>query len=314
MRLNQNMKKLKKLFRFKKPKNGLTKKNPTVFINRDQKKIKPLSTKRSIQKIAKRSFTRNAPINLLGKLTQISRWIWLSIIVALAIGITYTTLFTDIFVIKKILVFEGEQESTNLQIRRISEPLRNRNIFLFSKKELLDSIIKRVDNLNNLRVIKTYPDTVTIQYNKYNDVANVVNLIGRAKVRKSFILNQNGVLVEQDKISSTLPTINVESEKAYNVNDKIISIADLNYILESRDYYEEKFNMKISEIKYLPIPKEVRLRTERGFEVWIDMIVDYKEQLNKLKNAIPKINLYEGELEYIDLRIQSAQGQKIIYR
>lgn len=303
------LQKLKAKFKSKKH----TRKLPTVFIERKQKD-QSLSAKHRLKKISKRSFPKNAPINLLGKLFKLSRWIWLTVILGAFIASAYAVFFTEVFIIKKVLIFESEIESSNVQIRKIADPLRNGNLFLFSKEELAESIRKRANNLTNLTITRKIPDTVIIKYEKFKDVANIANLIGPAQVKKSFIINEIGILTEQDKISTSLPTISVFSDKAYLVGDQIINTKDLKYILDAKNHYQEKFDMKIIETRYLPKPQEIRLVTERNFQIWLDIVVPYAEQFNKLKNAIPKINIYDGPLEYVDLRIQSAQGQKIIYK
>ncbi len=94
----------------------------------------------------------------------------------------------------------------------------------------------------------------------------------------------------------------------------VLKTEELNYILDAKSYFEEKMNIKVKESNFLPKAKELRLFTDRNFQVWIDMSYDFKEQINKLKNAVPKINPYQVQYEYIDLRIKSAEGQKIIYR
>ena len=296
-----------------KRKHKKTQKLPTVFLNRFNKPNK-LTQKRTLEKISKRTFKGNAPINFLGRLKQISKWMYLSVFLGIIILLAYSLFFTNTFNVKKILIFEGEEESTNIQIRRITEPLRNRNIILFSKNDLKNLIINRIDNITSLEIIKQYPDTVLIKYNRFQDVANVTNLIGRLQVRKSFIVNESGILVEEDKISSTLPNITIQTETAFNLGETILTTDDLKFILNAKNYFEERFDLKVTDIRYIPRAKEIRLTTEREFEIWIDMTFDYREQINKLRNAVPKINVYEGPLEYVDLRIRSAEGQKIIYK
>lgn len=290
-----------------------TQKLPTVFINRFQNPNK-LSQKRTLEKISKRTFTKNAPINFLGKFKQISKWMYLAIFLAIFIALIYTLFFTQTFNVKKILIYEGPEESTNIQIRRITEPLRNRNIILFSKNDLENLIKNRIDNITSLEIVKQYPDTVIIRYDRFSDVANITNLIGRLQVRKSFIINENGILVEEDKISSALPNITIQTESAFNLGENVINSDHLRFMLNAKNFFEERFDLKVTDIRYIPRAREIRFTTERDFEVWIDLTFDYREQINKLRNAVPKINVYEGPLEYVDLRIRSAEGQKIIYK
>ena len=72
--------------------------------------------------------------------------------------------------------------------------------------------------------------------------------------------------------------------------------------------------MKIIEIEYQVIPREVHLRTEKYFYIWLDIQKPYETQLKKLKKALVKLNIYDDELAYIDLRITGESGEKIIYK
>lgn len=285
---------------------------PTVFLNKGGKNS--LRTKKSLKQISKRNFKKNAPINLLGKFKQISKWLWLSLFFALLIGGTYFVFYTDTFNIKTLLIFEGEAESTNLQLIRTIEPLRNRNILLFSQEKLIETIKNRIDNVTNVEINLQLPNTVVIHYETYQDISNITNLIGPAKVRKSFIINENGVLTEENKISALLPNITIHTEKAYLIGQKITDSDTLKYIEDSRNYFEEKFDLEIYDTRYIPKAKELRFTTAHDTEIWLDLLLPYKEQFQKLKNAIPKINIYDNSLQYIDLRIQASEGQKIIYK
>jgi hypothetical protein len=307
------MKFFKKILKNPFKKKTTTSKNPTVIFEKPKQKF-GLKQKKILKNIAKRTFRKNAPINWLGALTKVSKWIWLSIFIGLFLASAYLTFFTEIFYIKKILIYEGAKESNNLSIRKIVEPLRNRNLFLFSTDELKNTITERVDNLSNLQVQRKIPNTLIVKFENFKNVANITNIIGKLEVKKSFIINENGLLIAEDKISTTLPNISIKSEKAYNIGDQILKVENLKYILEAKKQFEEKFKIKVTETKFLPNPKEVRFVTEKGFEVWLDLLVPYSEQLMKLKNSIPKIDLYSGNLQYVDLRIQSAEGQKIIYK
>ncbi len=214
----------------------------------------------------------------------------------------------------KLLVYEGEEESDNVQIRKLVEPLRSRNIILIKSDTVANSLRNQIENLAELKVEKRLPGTIKVTYARFQKVANVVNIIGNQRIKKKFVINESGILMEKDKTIQSLPFINLASPKAFQLGDQVISQEKLKYMLEAAANYEEKFNMKVLEINYLTAAREVHFLTERRFEVWLDIQVDHEEQLMKLRNAIPKIDIYNDNLQYIDLRIQSATGQKIIYR
>ena len=72
--------------------------------------------------------------------------------------------------------------------------------------------------------------------------------------------------------------------------------------------------MKVIDSEYLFIEREVHLRTEKYFEIWIDMTKELNLQMEKLKKVLGKIDIYSTPLEYIDLRISGTDNEKVIYK
>jgi len=72
--------------------------------------------------------------------------------------------------------------------------------------------------------------------------------------------------------------------------------------------------MKILEAEYKVIPRELHLKTEKYFIIWLDIQKPFEDQLKKLKKALVKLDIFNEPLEYIDLRISGESGDKIIYK
>ena len=94
----------------------------------------------------------------------------------------------------------------------------------------------------------------------------------------------------------------------------MIEKSKLDYILESKNYFEDKFGMKIIRIEYKATAREVHLLTERNFFIWLDIQISFEDQFKKLKKSLVKLDIYTEALEYIDLRIAGSNGDKIIYK
>jgi hypothetical protein len=276
--------------------------------NRVRKKRKKLP---SLKNFSKKLFLTNANVNAP---TKFSSKKGLAIFIAIALFFTYILFFTNFAKVKNINVYEGEAESENAQIRRFVEPLRDKNLLLIKAEDVQKSLVNQIDNLAELEVKKKFPKTIAITYARFEKVANLTNYVGPQRIKKNFVINASGVLMEKDVINQNLPFIGLASTKAFNLGAHVINEKNLNYILGAKKEYEEKFNMRVDNIEFLDKAREVHLTTERGFEIWLDIEVGYSDQLKKLKNAIPKIDIYNDNLDYIDLRIQSAQGQKIIFK
>lgn len=72
--------------------------------------------------------------------------------------------------------------------------------------------------------------------------------------------------------------------------------------------------MKVTNAEYHVREREIHLQTEKNFMVWLDMEKELNPQMEKLKKALPKINIYNTPLEYIDLRISGTDNEKVIYK
>jgi hypothetical protein len=287
-------------------------KSSTTLLHKPNKRKKKKRKKLpNLKNFSKKIFKSNANIN---RANPRSSKKMLAILIAFLLLISYILFFTGFTKIITIQVLEGEIDSENTQIRRIVEPLRNSNILFVDSESVEESLKKQIDNLAELEVKKKFPKTIVIKFAKFEKVANLTNYVGPQRIKKNFIINASGILMEKDVINQNLPFISLDTKKAFNLGDHVVSKDNLDYMLGTKSDFEERFNMKILEISFLSDAREVHLTTEKNFNIWLDIQIPFKDQLNKLKNSIPKIDIYNDNLDYIDLRIQSAQGQKIIFK
>jgi hypothetical protein len=121
-------------------------------------------------------------------------------------------------------------------------------------------------------------------------------------------------MVIPGKTQKGLPIIQIKKEGSLRMGSTVISPDRLAFALEAIQSFEEKFGMKVIHGIYLNVEREFHLETERKFYVWLDMTMDLDYQLNKLKQALPKLDIYEENLDYIDLRISGINGEKIIFK
>ncbi len=94
----------------------------------------------------------------------------------------------------------------------------------------------------------------------------------------------------------------------------ILTAETLNYILKATSYFEEKFGMKIMETQFLINARELHIKTEKYFTIWLDTQISYERQFLKLKKAMATVDIYKVPLNYIDLRITGTSGEKVIFK
>lgn len=248
------------------------------------------------------------------KFSRLSKLLKIAITTAFVIFLIYGLFFSNYLKIKEIAV-PGETFAKENLTAEISASIGNsigQNIIFADTEEMELKILDLFPELEKVEVEKDYPDKLVVSFYEYPLVANVINESNT--VKRSFIINSIGYVIKQDLENPVLPYIKMKSDEPINPDTPAIEATKLKYILDTITYFEDKFGMKINEVHYKKIPREIHLLTEREFFIWLDIQRPAEEQLKKLKKALVKLDIYKENLEYIDLRIAGSNGDKIIYK
>ncbi|MFH1284043.1 MAG: FtsQ-type POTRA domain-containing protein [Candidatus Peregrinibacteria bacterium] len=226
----------------------------------------------------------------------------------------YLLFFSAYFEIKHIQVGKSltENETLDNEIANITKDKIGNSLPFLNTDEIRIKILEAFPEIEQVEINKDYPDTVIINFAEYPLVANVIN--ESPSIKKSYIINSLGYAVKEDLENTGLPYIRIKSDEPINIENPVIGQPKLKYILDTITYFEDKFGMRIIEVQYEKIPREIHLLTEKNFYIWIDMQYTAEDQLKKLKKALVKLDIYNENLEYIDLRIAGEKGDKIIYK
>lgn len=267
-----------------------------------------------------------APPNRL-KSTKVSRTkkILIAILIAIIIAGLSTFIFlTDFFKVKDFqIIEEGTIITTNLHLNEIiSGELQNRNLLIFQSRDLRDKILATYPEYESIQIVRHYPDQLDIVLEKYPLSANIINAIvspDGLRVQKKYLVNTNGLIVKENEDNHELPYVELSSDQALELGDQAMDADHLDYILNTIKLFEEKIGIQVIDSSYLRKAREVHLRTEKGFTVWFDINYNTSknnmiEQIDKLKKALPKLDVYNTPLEYIDLRISGTNAEKVIFK
>ncbi|MDD3862138.1 MAG: FtsQ-type POTRA domain-containing protein [Candidatus Gracilibacteria bacterium] len=247
-------------------------------------------------------------------IVKIKKILILSGIVAVIAFSVYGIFFSKYLTITEVSLKNKELENQNIgdKIKNSISSALGKNIIFTNTKELETKVLLSFPELEKVTLSKKYPNIIQIDFSEYPLVANILN--ESASIKKSYIINAVGYAVKENYEDKNLPYIKIKSEEPLNIQNAIIEPTNLSYILDAKDYFEEKFGMRIIETIYKPIAREVHLFTEKSFYIWLDIKRPFDQQLKKLKKALVKLNIHEGSLLYIDLRIAGNNGDKIIYK
>lgn len=185
------------------------------------------------------------------------------------------------------------------------------NIFLTRTEEEEDYLRSVYPEYKTIEIKKSPPKTLILKLELYELKANLIS--ENEGFSRKFIVNEKGIATSADTEDPALPYIYIETPDIIVEGKEAISDAELAFALEAMTDFENKFGMQVLDATFYKTAREVHLQTERYFDVWLDAQSTVDEQLNKLKQALPKLNIYETDLEYIDLRISGQSGDKVIY-
>ena len=251
-------------------------------------------------------------------LAKIPRKARILIVLLAIIGITafliHSIFFSKFFAVETIKASTEKTEDVHIG-DTIIDTLRSykgKNILFVKKVDIIAKIEASYPEIENIQIEKDLPNTLIVSFTEYPLAANITNVTDGTN--KKFIINSIGYVVKEDTDDPTLPYIKVKTDEPLNPESTVLNQEKLKYILGAVSYFEEKFGMKILESEYCVVSRELHLKTEKFFFIWLDIQKPYEDQFKKLKKALVKLNIYEEPLQYIDLRITGESGEKIIYK
>jgi cell division septal protein FtsQ len=232
--------------------------------------------------------------------------------------IIYALYFSDYFLVRKYKVEEeGTIIETNETINRILEEKIGSNLVMINEDEIYKAIKSAQPEINKITITKIFPDTIMAGFEKFPEVANITDIA--AGVQKKFIADSQGFLIEENTENPNMPYIKMNTAELLQVRKTFLpdakrSAERLTYIIQAINLFEEKFGIKITYGQFKVRERELDLFTEKGFYVMIDMEKDINGQIDKLKKALSKLDIYTVPLLYIDLRISGTDYEKVIYK
>lgn len=279
----------------------------------------------------------------LPSLTSVKRVLLTMIAIGIAGAVSYFVWFSGYFKITKIYVQYEEFQNENSDILGYFDALKGKNYLFTDPAEKKTDIQKAHPEISNIIIQKIFPDTIKISFTEFPITANVESIVNGKSIEK-VLINSVGMAIYHDTENPNLPYIKMITTA--EIEDTIpppaevpgenstppapivppaptqptekplpvISQEYLTYMLSATKSFEERFGMKITELQLLPQARELRFKTEKNFEIWLDIQIPFEKQFLKLKKAMTTLDIYKTPLFYIDLRVSGANGEKVIFK
>ncbi len=133
---------------------------------------------------------------------------------------------------------------------------------------------------------------------------------GPEPIEQKSLLNRIGQAIFDHEENLEFMTIVVRGlTQPIEDRQQVISLERMDYILETIQYFTNAMGPEVLRVEYLPIAREIHLKSKDNLVLWISIERDFKEQIDKLNIIYEPAELNKENLSYIDLRIRN----KVIY-
>ncbi len=255
-------------------------------------------------------------------------------------------MFSSYFSVTNIEVLRQDFHIDTALISNQLNPYIGDNILFFQKSKIVNKIQENFPEFSTVQVKKVLPHSLKIELKSHPIVANIrayyilpeVEIIVEDDyvsdvedaLRKSFVLDEEAsakmeeitpieqkclinkigqAIFDKEEDLELMTIVVIGLSQPIEDREVIITIEKMNYILDSIRYFSNLFKMEVIGVEYLPIAREVHLKTDAGFDIWITTEKDYKKQIDKLNTIYEIAELDAEDLAYIDLRVR----EKVIY-
>lgn len=230
------------------------------------------------------------------------------------IGILYSVFFSTLFDISRVQVDKNGTSLTAARLQPFIDEIKGHNIIFMNSDAVVRDIESSFPNeVLSVKIKKSFPQKIILKIDEYPAVLNFH--VKTPESEQKLLLNQIGFIIAQNNDLTNIPVLVLNNEKPLPiVQGSILTEEKLRPLATAFKKFEELFGMKVTTGEWKKVERELHLKTEKNFTVWIDLTQDIEKQLLKLKRALTKLDIYNQPLEYIDLRIPGDENEKIIFK
>lgn len=235
--------------------------------------------------------------------------------------------FSNLFVIRQVELTRRDFRVDVVGISRVIESFQGSNIFLVSERNVREEIQTLFPEVSAVELDKDYPDTIRVIVETFpiaarwnfellpEEIPEPQDEDAEVVTEREVFLNTVGKMsvvgAEEDTSQHLLIREKVPVLPAPTLTSaQVVSAAMLDEILTAKNRLEETVPFPISSVEFFRDAREVHFIAENGPTFWLDFFAPLEEQIRKIELARQEVNVFETDLEYLDLRIPG----KLIYK
>jgi len=251
---------------------------------------------------------------------KVKRIVFKWLLLIFFIYLVYLFLFSKYFVIEEVNITVEDPdfniENFTFAIREYLADskfiiFKNNNYFLFSKRDLANSLNKGF-LIEDLAISKKFPNKLNVSFSE-----KITNLIFETQAN-NYLIDLQGKINHEvgDRVvlsEKILPKIVNEADESVNLNQYVLSPSLIQLIIDLGKNFNNYISNDIT-IDYFKVSTVdanfVKIVTNKGFEIHLTDNLSVEEQLEKLSASLNNDLINLNNISYINLRIK----EQIIYK
>jgi cell division protein FtsQ len=248
-----------------------------------------------------------------------NRFFWFGILgLVVSGGIFYLLVFSALFQIEKVTVFNNKkipkeriQDIVKENLERKIIFFKSKSIFLIDLKKIKENVLNNFPSIAEIEINRRFPNTLNLKVTERKEVGIF------CYQEACFLLDKEGIIFEN--VPKEIPLLKIQKlniDKEMKLGERMIEKELIQPILEVetklRDYIPLAApDFKITEFSIIS-EERINAKTSEGWEIYFNPQRDINWQLTKLKalleNEIPAEK--RKDLEYIELRFGNSAPYK----
>jgi len=275
------------------------------------------------KKIVKKNIFKKKPFPVSGeeKMGGIKKVLFFILLILFAGGAVWLLFFSSFVKIKHVKVIGFQEELVEEIVWDISKSfylgfVPQDNILLIIPSKIKNKIGESLFLAQNIEVKKVFPDTIEIFLEKRSDV--VVWCQGDSS-QNCFLIDEKGEAFYKTNNGSNdfdveFPIVFCKGNNSIEIGDIVVKSELVRFYSEISEFSQKEAGINLENNYYSPsfMSGEIRVRTDKGWEVYFNSFSTAQKQAKLLKSVLEKNiggdNI--GKLEYVDLRLSG----KVLYK
>ena len=134
--------------------------------------------------------------------------------------VIYALFFSNYFLINKYVIEEeGTEIADNISINKVLDQALHTNLVTYDVSGIKNQIQKEHPEIESIIIKKIFPDSLQVSLEKYPTAANIVDMVNG--MQKKFLVNNQGLLIEENTENPDLPYIRIETKQALPLNQPL---------------------------------------------------------------------------------------------